>query len=202
MSNFYLDIIKDRLYTSKKNSIERRSAQTVMYEILLALVKILAPMTSFTAEEIWSFMPHRDGENTESVMLTYYPEANPKYDDENLTIKWDKLIQIKTEVSKQLELARAEKIIGHSLNAKVILYAEENEYEFLKGKEELLKQIFIVSDVEIQGNRRNEDKEVKIGVKVEVAEGEKCERCWMYSKTVGEDKEHPTICKRCRDNLE
>ena len=201
MSQFYLDIIKDRLYTSKADSVERRAAQTAMYEILSVLVRILAPMTCFTAEEIWKFMPHRAGENTESVMLEYYPKVNPSYENEAIALKWEKLIKIKDEVAKKLEVARANKEIGLSLAAKVTLFVEGDEYEFLKGEEELLKEIFIVSDVEIQENRRNADEEVSIGVKVEVAEGEKCERCWMISKTVGQNPEHPTICHRCAENI-
>ena len=202
MSSFYLDIIKDRLYTSKPNSIERRAAQTAMYEILSSLVRILAPMTCYTAEEIWKYMKHKEGENTESVMLEYYPKANPEYDNEELDKKWSKLIKIKDEVAKKLELARANKEIGMSLAAKVILYADGPEYEFIKGKEELLKEIFIVSDVEILENRRNEDDEVAIGIKIVQAPGEKCERCWMYSETVGSDSKKPTICHRCSQNLE
>ena len=201
MSQFYLDIIKDRLYTTKPNSIERRAAQTTMYEILSSLVRILAPMTCFTAEEIWSYMPHKDGENPESVMLEYYPKVNPKYENETLSLKWAKLIKLKEEVAKKLEIARANKEIGLSLEAKVTLFIENDEYDFIKGKEDLLKEIFIVSQVIVNENRRNEDKEVAIGIKVEKADGEKCERCWMYSTTVGENSDYPTLCERCRDNL-
>lgn len=202
MSSFYLDIIKDRLYTLKKDSVERRAAQTAMYEILSSLVRILAPMTCYTAEEIWKYMPHKANENTESVMLDYYPKVNPKYDNEELEKKWDKYIKIKEEVAKKLELARANKEIGLSLEAKVTLYPDVREYEFIKGKEELLKEIFIVSDVEIKENRRNEDTEVPIGIEVTKAQGQKCDRCWMYSETVGQNSEHPTICHRCVENLE
>ena len=201
MSAFYLDIIKDRLYTSKPNSLERRAAQSTMYEILSALVRILAPMTCFTAEEIWSYMPHRKDENAESVMLNYYPKVNSKYENEALVLKWTKLIKVKEVVSKKLEEARASKEIGLSLEAKVFLFAEGDEYDFLKENEDLLKEIFIVSDVELKDNRRNEDSEVALGVKVVKAPGEKCERCWMYSETVGEDKENPTICHKCSENL-
>lgn len=191
MSNFYLDIIKDRLYTAKPNSLERRAAQTAMYKILEALVRILAPMTCFTAEEIWKYMPHKDNENTESVMLEYYPEANELYDNKELEEKWNRIIKLKEIVSKKLEEARAEKIIGHSLNAKVIIYADSKEYEFLKKNEELLMTVFIISDLQIESNKEG------LEIKVEQAEGEKCERCWMYSKTVGQDKDNPTICNRC-----
>lgn len=193
MSNFYLDIIKDRLYTSKPDSKERKSAQTAMYLILDALVKILAPMTCFTAEEIWKYMPHTENENVESVMLTYYPEVNSKYENKELEAKWNKIIALKENVAKKLEEARAAKVIGHSLNAKVIISAEGAEYDFLKENEELLMTVFIVSGLEIVQGASD--------IKVEVADGEKCERCWMYSTTVGEDKENPTICHRCSENL-
>ena len=199
MSTFYLDIIKDRLYTYKHDSIERRSAQTVMYEILNALVRILAPMTCFTAEEIWQNMSHRDGEDVESVMLTYYPEVNPKYDNDEIVKRWDKIIKLKEDVSKRLEEARIDKVIGHSLNAKVTLFAEGDLYKELNDDCELLKTVFIVSDVVVDNNKRENDGE--IGIKVEMADGKKCERCWMYSDTVGRIAGHPTICKRCSENM-
>lgn len=199
MSNFYLDIIKDRLYTSKTDSVERRSAQTVMYEILDALVKILAPMTCFTAEEIWSYMKHTKQEQFESVMMSFYPKVKEEYEDQELAEKWEKIVELKVLVAKKLEEARAEKVIGHSLNAKITLYADGKEYDFLKSVEPMLETVFIVSALAIEKNSRKEDE--KVGVKVEVAPGQKCERCWMYSETVGEDKEHPTICHRCSENL-
>ena len=194
MSNFYLDIIKDRLYTSKKESTKRRAAQTAMYNILSGLVRIIAPMTVYTAEEIWKYMPHKNGENTESIMLEYWPKVNEKYENKELEEKWNKIIAIKEEASKALEMARAEKVIGHSLNAKVTINADKENYNFLKDKEELLQEVFIVSAVEVK-----EANELKIDVTP--AEGEKCERCWMYSTTVGEDKENPTICHRCSEAL-
>ena len=199
MSNFYLDIIKDRLYTYKKESRERRSAQTTMYIILDALVKLLAPMIPFTAEEIWKAMKHTKGEEVESVMLTDFPEVDEKYDNKELTEKWDKIIKVKDIVAKELENARADKVIGHSLNAKVTIFAEGDQYKFLEENKELLQTVFIISALEIKQNERKD--EIKLGVKVEQAPGEKCERCWMYSETVGEDKENPTICHRCSENL-
>ena len=199
MSNFYLDIIKDRLYTSKKESIARKAAQTTMYIILDALVKILAPMIPFTAEEIWKAMVHTEQEQVESVMLTEYPKENAKYDNQELTQKWEEILKLKDIVAKELENARIEKIIGHSLNAKVTIYAEEKQYEFLKENMELLRTVFIISDIEVLENERKD--EVKLGVKVEQAPGEKCERCWMYSTTVGEDKENPTICHKCSEAI-
>ena len=200
MSNFYLDIIKDRLYTNKKNSIQRKAAQTTIYIILDSLVKILAPMIPFTAEEIWKAMIHKNGEKVESVMLTDFPEINSKYDNKELSEKWEKIIKLKDIVAKELENARIEKIIGHSLNAKVTLFAENEQYKFLMDNKELLQDVFIVSALDIKENERKD--EIKLGVKVEQAPGEKCERCWMYSETVGENKEHPTICHRCCENIE
>ncbi len=202
MSQFYLDIIKDRLYTFKKDSLERKSAQTVMYKILSCLVRIMAPMACFTAEEIWKYMPHKKGENTESVMLDYYPKINANYQNEALELKWEKIIKIKDEVAKKLEMARSQKEIGTSLEAEVKLYSEGTEYEFLRKNIDLLKDVFIVSNVKVYENRRNEDEEVPIGIEIAKPEGEKCERCWCYSTTVGLNKLHPTICKKCSDNLE
>ena len=199
MSSFYLDIIKDRLYTAKANSKERRAAQTTMYIILDSLVRILAPLTSFTAEEIWKYMNKSKNEKVESVMLTTYPEVNSQYENEELRAKWEKIVKIKEIVSKKLEEARAEKIIGHSLNAKVTLFAEGDLYKFIKENKELLQTVFIISNLEVEENQRSNEE--KLGVKIEQAEGEKCERCWMYSTTVGEDKENPTICHRCSEAL-
>lgn len=199
MSSFYLDIIKDRLYTAKANSKERRAAQTTMYIILDSLVRMLAPLTSFTAEEIWKYMNKSKNEKVESVMLTTYPEVKPEYENEELRAKWEKVVKIKEIVSKKLEEARAEKIIGHSLNAKVTLFAEGDLYKFIKENKELLQTVFIISNLEVEENQRTNEE--KLGVKIEQAEGEKCERCWMYSTTVGEDKENPTICHRCSEAL-
>lgn len=199
MSSFYLDIIKDRLYTAKANSKERRAAQTTMYIILDSLVRMLAPLTSFTAEEIWKYMNKSKNEKVESVMLTTYPEVNSQYENEELRAKWEKIVKIKEIVSKKLEEARAEKIIGHSLNAKVTLFAEGDLYKFIKENKELLQTVFIISNLEVEENQRSNEE--KLGVKIEQAEGEKCERCWIYSTTVGEDKENPTICHRCSEAL-
>ena len=198
MSNFYLDIIKDRLYTEKAKSVERRAAQTVMYEILKALVVILTPMIPFTTEEIYKYMPH-EKENLKSPMMLEWPKVKEEYENEELEKDWKNILQLKEIVSKKLEEARAEKIIGHSLNANVILKLKTEKYNEFKGKEELLQTVFIVSGVEIiEDNNIADD----IEATVEIAKGEKCERCWTYSTTVGEDEEHPTICAKCRKALE
>ena len=195
MSSFYLDIIKDRLYTEKADSVARRAAQTTMYYILDALVKILTPMISFTAEEIWSAMNHTEKENVESPMLADYPVSNDEWDNKEIAEKWEKIIKVKNIVAKDLELARAEKTIGNSLDAKVTLYAEGEEYKCLKENEELIKLVLIVSGLEIQENNRKQEE--KLGVKVEHATGEKCERCWMYN-----DHLEDGLCPRCKEVLE
>lgn len=195
MSSFYLDIIKDRLYTEKADSVARRAAQTTMYYILDALVKILTPMISFTAEEIWSAMNHTEKENVESPMLADYPVSNDEWYNKEIAEKWEKIIKVKNIVAKDLELARAEKTIGNSLDAKVTIYAEGEEYKFLKENEELIKLVLIVSGLEIQENNRKQEE--KLGVKVEHSTGEKCERCWMYN-----DHLEDGLCPRCKEVLE
>ena len=195
MSSFYLDIIKDRLYTEKADSVARRAAQTTMYYILDALVKILTPMISFTAEEIWSAMNHTEKENVESPMLADYPVSNDEWDNKEIAEKWEKIIKVKNIVAKDLELARAEKTIGNSLDAKVTIYAEGEEYKFLKENEELIKLVLIVSGLEIQENNRKQEE--KLGVKVEHATGEKCERCCMYNDHIEDG-----LCPRCKEVLE
>ena len=201
MSNFYLDIIKDRLYTEKADSKARRSAQTAMYKILDSLIKLLAPVLCFTTEEIWNAMPHSEKDFKKHVMFAGMPKVCEEYDDAALAEKYDKLIAIKNDVSKALESARNEKIIGHSLNAKVEISAEGELYKFLKENEDELKTVFITSDAVVSEGKSDGAKGDETGayIKISVSEGEKCERCWMYSKTVGEDKEHPTLCKRCAD---
>lgn len=208
MSNFYLDIIKDRLYTSKADSKERRAAQTVMYEILQALVRMLTPVLAFTTEEIWQFMPHRAGDDIESIQLNSWPEVNEKYIDTALAEKWDRILALRSDVSKALEVSRANKIIGHSLNAKVTIFADGAHYDFVKSIEAGLVTIFIISDVELKklqeapAEVQNGEEMPGIKIAVEQAPGEKCERCWMYSEYVGKDEKHPTLCRRCSEVID
>lgn len=207
MSNFYLDIIKDRLYTSKPQSKERRSAQTAMYEILHSLVLMLTPVLAFTTEEIWQYMPHKASDDAESVQLNNWPEVKEEYINKALAEKWDKIISLRADVSKALELARANKTIGHSLNAKVTLFADGAYYDFVKSIEKELVPIFIVSACELKNfddapASAQSGELVNVKVLVEQAPGEKCERCWMYSEEVGNNEQHPTLCKRCADVVE
>ena len=152
-------------------------------------------MISFTAEEIWSAMKHTEKENVESPMLADYPVSNDEWDNKEIAEKWEKIIKVKNIVAKDLELARAEKTIGNSLDAKVTIYAEGEEYKFLKENEELIKLVLIVSGLEIQENNRKQEE--KLGVKVEHATGEKCERCWMYNDHIEDG-----LCPRCKAVLE
>ena len=198
MSNIYLDIIKDRLYTLKKDDKARRSAQTVMYEILTTLTKIITPILAFTSEEIWSYTRLKDDENKESPLLAKWPMPNEKYENADLEEKWNKILELKEMVAKELEIARANKIIGHSLNAKVSLQASK-KYDFLLSILPMLKEIFIVSQVEL---RKSDDDSNEIKITIDVAEGNKCERCWGYSTTVGENENHPTLCSKCAKVIE
>lgn len=201
MSTFYLDIIKDRLYVEGKTSKERRSAQTAMYIILSKLVRILAPITAFTAEEIWKYMPKKENENTFSIMLEDYPKYDEKLYDKKLDDKFKKIIEIKELASKKLEEAREEKLIGQTLEAKVTVSAnKENElYEIIKNNKNLIEDVLIVSELELKEDNSKEKE--GFSVNISRAEGEKCERCWKYTKDVGIDKENPTICKRCSEVL-
>lgn len=203
MSNFYLDIIKDRLYTQAPDSVERRSAQTAMHIILDALVRLLSPVLCFTAEEIWQAMPHNAGDDTYSVLFNDMPKNVEEYNDEKLGEKYEIIRKIRTDVSKALEIARADKVIGHSLNAKVELFAEDKLYDFLKENEKDLVTLFIISDAKVSNGSADgayKGEEVEgLSVKVSQADGDKCERCWMFSTTVGEDSDHPKLCRRCAE---
>ncbi|AEE96541.1 isoleucine--tRNA ligase [Mahella australiensis] len=206
MSNFYLDVLKDRLYTYRADSKERRSAQTVLYAILDAMVRMLAPVLSFTAEEIWRYMPHSAGNDTRSVHLASWPVADGSYIDSALMEKWDKLIEVRDEVLKALETARSQKLIGQSLEAGVDIYAGGQWYDFLKSEESHLSEIFITSQAAVKNGSAPEEAvsaETIDGLRIHVhkASGQKCERCWVYSDTIGSDPEHPTICERCSDNV-
>ncbi|WAM30614.1 isoleucine--tRNA ligase [Caldicellulosiruptor naganoensis] len=192
MSNLYLDINKDRLYASKSTSIDRRSAQTVMYEILVTLTKLIAPILSFTAEEVWQFMKYKEND-AESVFLTDWPKVNEEIlNDGKLKAKWEKIIDIKDIVAKQLEIARNGKLIGSSLDAKVRILAKGDQKKFLEENKDILEEVLIVSQLEIAEGTQDE-----IKVEVYKADGAKCERCWKYSPMVGANSENLAVCPRC-----
>jgi isoleucyl-tRNA synthetase len=194
MSSTYFDILKDRLYTFASRSRGRRSAQTVLYEILKGLAGLMAPILSFTSEEVWQYLPGGE-QKPESIHLTPFPEVIKDYLDEELNERWERIWEIRALVTKALEEARKEKKIGLSLDAQVRLSLPEKEYRFLKAYEKELKSIFIVSSVTLQQGEE--------GVNVEVlrADGTKCERCWNFDTSVGKDPEHPSACGRCVEVL-
>ena len=193
MSNFYLDIIKDRLYCEKEDSEIRRSAQTTMYRILSAVARLSAPIISFTAEEIWSYMPHSSSDDAESIFLNQMPEKSGISLSDEFVAKWDFIYSNREAVNKVLEEKRNEKLIGKSLEAKVIIHCNSETAEKYKAISDHLAEILIVSDVEVSADRNDSETEFEV-VK---AEGGKCERCWTYSTPVGSDSEHPTLCERC-----
>ncbi|MCX7780369.1 MAG: isoleucine--tRNA ligase [Negativicutes bacterium] len=202
LSSIYLDILKDRLYTSLPKSTERRAAQTAMYEILTTLVTMLSPVLAFTAEEVWQHMP-KTADMPESVQLAAWPEAKEHYLNEQLDSKWEKILAVRSEITKALEAARRSKVIGHSLDAAVTVYAEGEELTTLQSVAVDLATILIVSQVDVVGKLTDAPAEayradnMPLAVAVQPAAGEKCERCWIYSETVGEHSVHRTLCSRC-----
>jgi isoleucyl-tRNA synthetase len=206
LSAFYLDVLKDRLYTSPSQSKDRRSAQTVIYHILDTLARLMAPILAFTAEEIWHFMPGRKA-NSESVHMTSLPVVNEAWKDEQLAEEWKKIIEVRGEVTKALEEARVKKIIGHSLDASTTIYTDDDLYDILEKYKNELRTIFIVSEASLMKGAKPKGifKSLDIaGLSIQVgpASGEKCERCWIYDISVGTDSEHPTICRRCQNALD
>jgi isoleucyl-tRNA synthetase len=199
LSAFYLDILKDRLYTFAQGSPGRRAAQWVLSEVVVILARIMAPILSFTAEEVWKSIP--GGLVTEpSVLLTRFPEEQTSEMNADLSSRWEKKIQIRSEVAKFLESSRAKKEIGSSLDAMVRLGAAGDLFRFLKESEGELQMLFIVSRVELADRLSGEIRETPAGrlsVEIHKAPGQKCERCWNYSLRVGENREHPLLCERC-----
>lgn len=201
LSSIYLDILKDRLYASVPNSVERRAAQTTMYQIMRTLVTLLSPVLSFTMEEVWKYMPKLENEPI-SVQLTDWPKAHPEYLDEALELKWNQLLSIRSEIMKALEKARRDKVIGHSLDAEVTLSAQGDTFNQLKEIEEQLATLLIVSKAhlteETLDNPAALTSEVfPLTTLIQPATGEKCERCWIYSDTVSQNADHKTLCDRC-----
>ena len=198
MSNFYLDVLKDRLYADKADSTSRRAAQTAMYIILRQLTLLIAPIIPFTAEEIWGFFPKAKGDKKESVMLNAMGEAGASAENDQLMERWDKIHNIRDAVNKALETERIEKRIGKSLEAKVVLYAQGDLHAFISSVADLLPAAFIVSQVEIKDMAGGKPSDHEgLGIEVLPAEGEKCVRCWVHSVTVGKDEKHPELCSRC-----
>jgi isoleucyl-tRNA synthetase len=205
MSAFYLDIVKDRLYTAKTTSVERRSGQTTMHAVLSAMVRLMAPVLSFTADEVWGYM--KEGARDKSVFLASFPKAEEKYLGKGLEERWDKIIAVRGEAAKVLEALRRDKKIGHSLDAAVTIYAGPELHDLLAKYHKDLAFIFIVSSVtlakEAEAPADAYASDIVKGLRITAgpAKGAKCGRCWMYSETVGTIKDHPEICGRCAGNL-
>ena len=216
MSATYLDILKDRLYTFRADSPLRRGSQMVLFQIVTGLARLMAPTLSFTAEEVWDAVPGRKTSPEDSIHLSTFPEPVALPDEADLEHKWEKLLAIRIGVLLVLELHRRDKVIGSSLEARVVLKALPSIHPFLKdyGTEELAT-LCIVSKVDLipienlpsegdaiesmgwnieQGFNSHE---LGIAINVVKAEGEKCERCWNYRASVGSAPEHPTLCDRC-----
>lgn len=201
MSAFYLDVLKDRLYITPPKSLARRSAQTAMYRILDALTRLIAPVLSFTADEIWQEMP---GRNEASVHLAGFPRFEASLVDNDLEARYERLLKVRAEVSKALELARNEKRIGSSLEARVVLGVPQDFQELLNCYAEELPALFIVSQVALSEPFSDGIAAENISglrIRIEPAAGGKCERCWNYATSVGEWGAHPGICHRCRAAL-
>ncbi len=195
LSSFYLDIMKDCLYVNATKSPERCSAQTAMYSILEVLIKVSAPILSFTAEEAWQSVPNLPAQ-PDSIHLADWPELKRDLVDEKLEADWARLIEVRKQVSKKLENARQSGDIGNSLEAEVTIEcADKDLFAFLDKKREVLSNVLIVSQLILKKSADMGGE--KFSVSVSGARGKKCERCWKYSVSVGGSKEHPTICDRC-----
>ncbi len=191
MSNFYLDVLKDRLYTEKKDSHSRRSAQTAMYLILDAMTRMLCPILAYTSDEIWQYMPHKASDNTENILFNDMPSVIELDVDDEFMAEWGRISALRDDVKKEIETLVKDKTIKSSLEAKVTLKASGETLELLRKIEDEIKPALIVSEVEIL------EGDGELSISVEKAEGEKCERCWTISKTVGQNSTHPTLCEKC-----
>jgi isoleucyl-tRNA synthetase len=191
LSSLYLDISKDILYANKTNSKARRSIQNVMYKALDTMLKLFAPIIPFTTEEAYESMQQKE---KESIHLCKMPEVEIKEVDKDLEEKWAKILATREEVSKALEEARRNKIIGHSLDADVRLSLNEELYKIFSSKDVESESIFIVSNVYIE-------KADKLNIEVSKSSFNKCARCWQYKEEVGKIKEYEDICQRCKNEI-
>ncbi|MEK5215024.1 isoleucine--tRNA ligase [Psychrobacillus sp. FSL H8-0487] len=200
LSSFYLDIAKDVVYIYGEDHPDRRAMQTVMYDTLLALLKLLTPILPHTTDELWAYLEH---ETAESIQLTDMPEAVNYPEFKELAAKWDKIMELRDDVLKALEEARNAKTIGKSLEAKVALYVNDDYKELFETDAIDFAQLFIVSKFELGGAPSDAPANSlaleHASVVVEKADGEKCERCWTISETVGTVEAHPTLCARCAE---
>ncbi|MGB5684375.1 MAG: class I tRNA ligase family protein, partial [Candidatus Electrothrix sp.] len=204
ISSLYMDVLKDRLYCSAPNAPERRAAQTVIYRILDGLLRLMAPILSVTAAEAWEHLHGLDEKSPveESVFFADFPKVDDIAQDTKLDERWERLLALRSEITKVLEAARREKTIGLSLDAEVLLQADTETAAFLGENKDLLQELCIISSLRIVTEAGDATfvagEEIKgLQIAVQPAPGNKCERCWTISPTVGEDTEHPTLCSRC-----
>jgi isoleucyl-tRNA synthetase len=195
LSAVYLDILKDRLYTFRAGDPLRRGSQTVLYEIIVAITKLMAPILSFTAEEIWLSLGIQRGGHS-SVHLGQFPEASPEWHDAKLAQRWERLLGYRTQVQGVLEVSRRDKVIGSSLEAAIEIRADADALAFLKTYERDLPTLFIVSHVRLTAVSGG-----PVTVVAMKSSFAKCERCWNYREAVGRDAAHPTLCDRCVEAL-
>jgi isoleucyl-tRNA synthetase len=205
LSAFYLDILKDRLYTSAPKARERRSAQTALLIILKSLVQLMAPILSFTADEVWSSLSSAE-RDADSVHLTQFPVFDPSLMDEELDQRWKVLLGLRSEVTKALEQARRLQLIGHPLDARVILHLPDSMISSVSPYKEFLPTLFIVSQAELSSESGSSEgfsssEFPGLVIQIEKALGEKCERCWNFRTEVGSFPEHPTLCSRCHQAI-
>jgi len=200
LSAVWVDIAKDRLYTAGSSSLPRRAAQTALYRIAYAMVRLLAPLLSFTAEEVWGYLCKPAG-SPDSVHLALLPE--PAELTQGITLQqrerlanWDKLMLVRDQVLKSIEVARQEKRIGKSLEARVVLTAGADLYPLLNEYGADLPAVFIVSQVQLEKASGSD-----LSIEIQSAEGVKCERCWKYTLDVGSNPEFPTLCAACSDAI-
>jgi isoleucyl-tRNA synthetase len=205
LGGFYLDIIKDRQYTTKADSLARRSCQTALYYVLQAMTRWVAPILSFTAEEMLEFTP---GETAESVFLTEWFEGFPELPEQELGDDfWRQVMTIKTEVNKAIEQARNDNVVKGSLTAEVTLYCSESVKAVLDRLEEELRFVLITSAAKVvavaEGEQGGQPSGVEgLSIEVTKTEKEKCERCWHHSDDVGANEAHPSLCGRCVVNVD
>jgi len=207
VSSLYMDVLKDRLYCSAPDDPARRAAQTVIYRILDGLLRLMAPILSVTAAEAWEHLQGLDQNSPveDSIFFVGFPQVDDLEPDRELDARWEKLLAVRSEITRVLEVARRDKVIGLSLDAEVVLDLEGDLVGFLADKQELLQELCIVSGLQVVSDAAHDGKpdfvdcEEVAGLKVAVhpAPGEKCERCWTISTTVGEDAGHPALCRRC-----
>ena len=194
LSALYLDIVKDRIYVENKNALKRRASQTVIYETLVSLLKLIAPILSCTAEEMWTFLKGYVQE--ESIFLASFPESRKELIRPEVEEEWEKIWRIRELTNKKIEEKRVEKVVGHSLDTRIVIKASESDFALLGRLGHELKDVFIVSQIDLQ--KGDSDTEITVSK----ADGQKCERCWQYATDItAAAGKFPNTCKRCADTL-